>query len=674
MSNKGYIYTIVSLIFGLLLLSVISLQYQAIRTTAELEPSKVRTDELHFFVESAKKDMTRAMAISGRRGAAYLVSFIVTTNKQGVNNAEEALAEMIMNGTAVNSSNPNQRFNITQMENHTMTGWLRKVNQTGEELHFDVNITPLSIEILPYDESHFLQIFNLSFDISDRKGLSKAEMCRYTNNNTQIYVLVAFDEVEDPLYPLKTNGHVTRKMIFGTNTYSDDNISVYEILGRGTYGNGTGGGKILDLHLITNPATLSTNITNLTNYVTPGAAVEYTVFVFNSSLGGLTSDAASVLSLSGGVINYYDSNLAGNGYPFVSNLSYINFTDKQYVVLRNGINHTIEYLYINDDIVNKSYYVDKNNTGPSFFDRLEGRLNYSEKYLNDTIKARTLLGMDPNTNIGIESFVNLTEFANYTLYTSGILDDFVGQSSADFKYFNNSQGYWVYGTPEWFRLDAQHLRDYYLTPYVYDRSYAGVWHFDEGGGTRIYDSSRISGYRAVPASSWVAGKHLTGFNAYSGNYLSFPHTNQLNVTGPITITAWVNLTTFGSGINRRPIVSKAQSILAPDSYALFFGTGQDLHFALGGVGSVSAATDMVTDKWYFVAGTYDNYTAKLFVNGTQVASTEPLTGEMFSNTGNLFIGLDLLSGNTFDGTIDEVKIYNRSLSDSEIMDQYIMYR
>jgi hypothetical protein len=182
MSNKGYIYTIVSLIFGLLLLSVISLQYQAIRTTAELEPSKVRTDELHFFVESAKKDMTRAMSISGRRGAAYLVSFIVTTNKQGVNNAEEALAEMIMNGTAYNSSDPNQRFDILQMENHTMKGWLRKVNQTGEELHFDVNITPLSLEIYPYDESHFLQIFNLSFDISDRK-----QRCAGTKTTTHNY-------------------------------------------------------------------------------------------------------------------------------------------------------------------------------------------------------------------------------------------------------------------------------------------------------------------------------------------------------------------------------------------------------------------------------------------------------------------------------------------------------
>jgi hypothetical protein len=691
MSNKGYIYTIVSLLFGLLLLSVISLQYQTIKTTAELEPSKVRTDELHFFVESAKKDMTRAMAISGRKAAAYLVGYMVTpTNNSGQRvypNAPLALANMIMNATVINTSNPTQNFTILQMQNDTMTGWLRKVNETGEELHFDVNITPLSIEIYPYDESHFLEIFNLSFDISDRKGLNKAEMCRYKNNNTQIYVLVSFDELEDPMYASRTNNYVKRFMNFGTNTYSDNNASVYEILGYGTRGNGTGGGKILDLQLITSAANLEINITNFSN-TTPQSiqTVEYTVFVFNvssSTLNSLNDQAKEILNRAGGVINYNSTFTppAGMNFPYVSNLSYINFTNKQHVVLRNGLNHTVEYLYINDDIINKSYYVNANNTGPSFFDRLDRNLTVSEHYLNDTIKARTLLGVDPNTKIGIESFVNVTEFANYTLYTNGLLDPFVGQSSADFMYFNNSAGYRIYGTPEWFRLDAQHIKDYYLTQLVYDRAYAGVWHFDEEktGTPSTYDYSRVPSTPInVPMNPWNAGKHFNGLflTGAPGEYISIKHSNQLNITGPITITAWINLTNSGS---IRPIVSKSTGPQnTPDSYMLYIDDSE-LNFAVGN-GTAAAGRTVsyniplpILNNWYFVAGTWDNTTAKLYVNGTLVSSAA-ISREMSSNAGDMYIGRDALASNYFIGTIDELKIYNRSLSESEIMDAYIMMR
>jgi hypothetical protein len=680
MSNKGYIYTIVSLLFGLLLLSVITLQYQTIKTTAELEPSKVRTDELHFFVESAKKDMTRAMAISGTRATNYLISFIIINNsRHGVDNASEALRDIILDGTVEDYSGTTHK--ILHMENDTMNGWLRKVNETGDELHFDVNITPISLEIYPYDESHFLEIFNLSFDVADRKGPSKAEMCRYKNNNTQIYVLVSFDGIEDPLYPIIANEHVDSYMNFATHVYSDNNASISEILGYAAIGNGTGGGKILDLSTLKTSDDLSRNITNFSN--TSIEPIDYTVFVFNVSsvvLNGLVPDAQDALRKSGGVINYNHTNLAGMGYPYVANLSYINFTNRQYVVLRNGANHTVEYMFIREDIINQSYRVSANNTGPSFFDRLEGNLTLTEKFINDTIKARTLLGVNPNAKIGIESFVDVPEFANKSVYRDGFLPDFVDQSSVDYMHFNNSEGGRVYGTPWWFRLDGQHFKDYYLTPYAYDRAYVGVWHFDEGVGSTAYDSSRAPSTGTATGVTWPAGRHFSGVGLGGAAYVSAPNTDQLNVTSQITITAWINLTNLAGAGGIRPIVSKSSKLYSanPDSYMLFFGPGTNtnLNFVVGNninqwsVRNVTyAIPGTITDKWYFVAGTWDNTTAKLYVNGTLV-NYAAITGDMTSNTESLRIGNEI-GLNYFIGTIDEVKIYNRTLSESEIMDEYI---
>ncbi len=56
---------------------------------------------------------------------------------------------------------------------------------------------------------------------------------------------------------------------------------------------------------------------------------------------------------------------------------------------------------------------------------------------------------------------------------------------------------------------------------------------------------------------------------------------------------------------------------------------------------------------------------RLFVNGIQVAS-KAQTGAIKTSNGNLSIGGDSLYGQYFAGLIDEVRIYNRAISASEI--------
>ena len=69
--------------------------------------------------------------------------------------------------------------------------------------------------------------------------------------------------------------------------------------------------------------------------------------------------------------------------------------------------------------------------------------------------------------------------------------------------------------------------------------------------------------------------------------------------------------------------------------------------------------------WTHLAGTYDGATVRLFVNGTQVASAA-ITGAIATSTGALRIGGNSMWGEYFQGTIDEVRIYNRALTPAEI--------
>jgi chitodextrinase len=74
---------------------------------------------------------------------------------------------------------------------------------------------------------------------------------------------------------------------------------------------------------------------------------------------------------------------------------------------------------------------------------------------------------------------------------------------------------------------------------------------------------------------------------------------------------------------------------------------------------------LTVNTWTHLAATYDGTTIRLYVNGTQVASAAQ-TGAIATSTNPLQIGGDSLYGQFFQGTIDEVRIYNVALTAAQI--------
>lgn len=105
-------------------------------------------------------------------------------------------------------------------------------------------------------------------------------------------------------------------------------------------------------------------------------------------------------------------------------------------------------------------------------------------------------------------------------------------------------------------------------------------------------------------------------------------------------------------------------------------TGGKIQFCAGSCNASAVyaqyTTNLSKDVWYYVAGTYSNATnvSKLYVNAVNVSSGLVYP---FSPTGTLYVGrLGLYSSNNFyfNGTMDEIRVWNRSLSDAEIYQQY----
>lgn len=158
---------------------------------------------------------------------------------------------------------------------------------------------------------------------------------------------------------------------------------------------------------------------------------------------------------------------------------------------------------------------------------------------------------------------------------------------------------------------------------------------------------------------------------------SFPSAGSVNIRyssiptpAGITVDAWVKpaSTVGGASIfNWRPVANNTGITLEQR----FTADGEVLWnvFATGGTASVISGTTLLPlNTWTHVAGTYDGTTATLYFNGVAVANTTTASGSLTAIAGDAMIGRNIVvSGDVFNGLIDEVEIFNRALSTTEIL-------
>ena len=89
-------------------------------------------------------------------------------------------------------------------------------------------------------------------------------------------------------------------------------------------------------------------------------------------------------------------------------------------------------------------------------------------------------------------------------------------------------------------------------------------------------------------------------------------------------------------------------------------------FTTMGEFTADSAQAMATGTWHHIVQTWDGTNEVAFVNGTQVL-TIPAPGPMAAGSNNLRIGGNPVSGTSLDGLVDDVRIYNRSLSAADVL-------
>ncbi len=162
----------------------------------------------------------------------------------------------------------------------------------------------------------------------------------------------------------------------------------------------------------------------------------------------------------------------------------------------------------------------------------------------------------------------------------------------------------------------------------------------------------------------VSGQICTG-NKFSRNTYSnvtIPHDPLLSQLNELTITTWINPVTIPS--------SDLYTIASKDTNYEFHLDTAGKVFWWWGNGSFTGASSVPVNSWTHITLTYKSGEQKIYINGVEDASAT-YTGTLPQNTLPFYIGVDYnYPSRTFDGAIDEVKIFDRSLSPSEILKIY----
>jgi len=200
------------------------------------------------------------------------------------------------------------------------------------------------------------------------------------------------------------------------------------------------------------------------------------------------------------------------------------------------------------------------------------------------------------------------------------------------------------------------------------------WKLD-GNGTDEQGNNDLSNNGA----SFVSGVDGQSAEMAPNDYFAIQNFNY-NSSGhrEVTVSAWIKTTNGGDQV----IVSYDRN----EYWRLEIngnggGTGQIGWDVKTNSGQLDFGSNTRVDdgNWHHVVGVYDNGTAKIYIDGVEdVSTTSGSTfGTGISRYGFVGVGSEASNfdgnqgpANFFDGTIDDVRLYDRALSSSEIQDLY----
>ncbi len=197
----------------------------------------------------------------------------------------------------------------------------------------------------------------------------------------------------------------------------------------------------------------------------------------------------------------------------------------------------------------------------------------------------------------------------------------------------------------------------------------GFWTMDDStiSGTTIQGISdfQYSGTLVNnPTSTFGAVNEALDFST-DNKYISISKNTSLNMESTFTVVAWIKWNGINSETEQVVVGSNTDwqfQIANNGKIALFSPNNVVDDFTAG---LVESTNTIPQNQWTLITATYDGRFAKIYINNT-LETTTKANGHFGTVSPNLYIGSLMEDTKSFNGSIDDVRIYNYSLSADEI--------
>jgi hypothetical protein len=237
------------------------------------------------------------------------------------------------------------------------------------------------------------------------------------------------------------------------------------------------------------------------------------------------------------------------------------------------------------------------------------------------------------------------------------LQDAIGRTILDFEY---KDGWHSITDGDGFSLTMIDPGD--SSVYGSDEGLVAHWKFDDGSGGTATDSAGSNNGTLVGPPTWIAGRINGALNFDgAGDYVDVSPIAVL-AGDTLTAQAWIRIDESAGPWN--PILSQHASP-SNDGYYFYVANSALTFYVVetpGFAQTISPET-LNPNQWYHVAATNDGSNLKLYIDGRSVHSVSS-TGFTGVND-EAYIGCEIDSPLYYNGIIDDVRIYNRPVSESE---------
>ncbi len=192
------------------------------------------------------------------------------------------------------------------------------------------------------------------------------------------------------------------------------------------------------------------------------------------------------------------------------------------------------------------------------------------------------------------------------------------------------------------------------------------------------DSSGNNNNGTINAVTPAADRFGNTNSAYSfdgvTSSITIPHSSSLVISNnTFSYSFWVKVNAWQTNTNEYYLFSKHSGSGSTQSgyHSYIYQSALTLRYKNGSAsnwGATSSTSNPTAGTWFHVVNTIDNTSNKTYINGTLV-DTQPaqIVG---ANSTNLTIGYDPIGGQHFLGDLDDIRIYNTALTQTEVTQLY----